>query len=238
MIELSLEVVQAGLPKKFKGVITQSTIDEINHLAKDPDYGEEFKEAVITHTSILGGNEKWSMAQYITAVKFYSLTACGTSQVKAYTKVFPERLQARLDRDQGVEDMRGEASRFNGSELVNKIRNQALVPLHLVNQGTAQKAINILTDIAINGRSEVARVSAASALLKELKPPEAAKIELDISIDKGTVIDDYEQAMRAMVAQQKELIAQGGDLKAITNASIKRPEEPIIDVEVDDELSD
>ena len=38
------------------------------------------------------------------------------------------------------------------------------------------------------------------------------------------MIDDYEMVMRRMVEKQKELIAAGGDIKQITNASIKREE--------------
>lgn len=230
--ELTVDLVSGLVPKQYRNSVDQELVDELNRLSEDPEYGEEFKQNILTSTTVLGGpNSKWSLGMYVDAVKYFSLTAAQMSQVDAYTIVFPDRLQRRLDRGETKDDMRGEAARYNSSDLVNKIRQQALVPLHLVNQGNVQLAINVLVDIAVKGRSEVARVNAANALLKELRPPETAKIELDIAIDKGSIIDDYESAMHAMVAKQKELIEQGGDLKAIANASIKKAE--YVDVEVE-----
>jgi hypothetical protein len=230
--DLSLELVQGLVPKHYKNSVTQELIDDLNRLSRDPDYGEEFKQSMLTSTSILGGaNSKWSLAMYVDAVKYFSLTAAQMSQADAYIAVFPERFQSRLDRGETKEDIRGEASRYNNSELVNKIRQQALVPLHLVNQGNVQIAINVLVDIATRGRSEMARVSAANGLLKELRAPESSKIEKDVGINKGNIIDDYEKAMLKMVAEQKRLIEAGGDLKSIANASIKVSD--AIEVEID-----
>ena len=230
--ELSLEGLKLNLPKRFRGVVNQDIVDEINHLVEDPDYGEEFKDSVLTYTDILSGKENWSMAKYLEAVKFYSLTAIGHSQVDAYIKVFPDRLEARISRGQGKEEMRGEAARFNGTELVSRIRNQALVPLHLVNQANVQLGINTLVKIATNGKSEIARVNAATALLKELKPPEAQKIEIDMSVREGDAILDLKEQLAEMAEAQLKAVDRGqvtvGQLGAL------KPKEEVIEVEVDE----
>ena len=219
--DLSLELVQGLVPKHYKNSVTQELIDDLNRLSRDPDYGEEFKQSMLTSTSILGGaNSKWSLAMYVDAVKYFSLTAAQMSQADAYIAVFPERFQSRLDRGETKEDIRGEASRYNNSELVNKIRQQALVPLHLVNQGNVQIAINVLVDIATRGRSEVAKVSAATALLKELRPAETAKIELDVNISNKDSIADLRKATEELAIAQRQSIEAGQAVKFIAESRI------------------
>lgn len=222
MSKLSLEAMQINLPKTYKKSITQEIVDEINHLTDDPDYGQEFKEAFTTYTTILSGKESFSLSHYISAVKFYSLTAAGLPLVRAYVKVFPDRLQTRLDRGQSIEDMGGEASRFNTTDAVNKIRSQALVPLHLVNQGTTQLAINTLTTLMLKGRSEVARVSAATALLKELRPPETQHVELQLGLS-DAALDAQAKTNETLITiaeNQQRLLKAGVDINDLQQIHI------------------
>ena len=231
MSKLSVDVMKATVPKGYKKHITQEVIDEINNLSEDPDYGEEFKESFSTYTTILAGKESFTLEQYINAVKFYSLTATALPLVKAYVKIFPERLQARVDRGQTINDMGGEASRYNGSEAVNKIRAQALVPLHLVNQGTTQLAINTLTSLMLKGKSEVARVSAATALLKELRPPEAQQVELQLGLSDAALEAQAKtnDTLISIAENQRRLLASGASLNDIQQIHITT-----IDAEVEE----
>jgi hypothetical protein len=214
---LTLEVMKEQVPKNYKNSITQEVVDEINKLVEDPDYGEEFRDAYLTHTNILSGKENFSLKTYANAIKFYSLTAAGLPAVRAYVKVFPERLQARIDRGQTINDMPGEASRFNSSDAVNKIRAQALIPIHLVNQGTVQKAINSLTTIMLNGKSEVARVSAATALLKELRPPETQQVELQLGMSDAALEAQAKQneQLASIAENQRKLLMAGANINDI-----------------------
>jgi len=218
---LTKELLDSIVPKQYKKQVDDDLVDHLNLISEDPDYGEEFKQNILTSTSILGGkNSKWSLAMYVDAVKYFSLTAAQMSQVDAYTAIFPERLQVRLDRGETKEDMRGEASRYNNSELVNRIREQALVPLHLTNQGNVQVGINVLVDIATHGRSEVARVSAATALLKELRPAETTKIELDIGVSNVDSIADLRKATEELAIAQRQSIEAGNAVKSIAESKI------------------
>ena len=230
--ELKLDYMLSIVNKRHKKVLTQEVVDDINVLTSDPEYGQEFQNAIVTHTSILEGKDGWSLNQYIDAVKFYSLTAAANSQVDAYVKVFPDRLQARLDRGQDKDDMRGEASRFNATELVNRIRSNALVPLHLVNQGTTQLAINTLTKLMLSGRSEVARVSAATALLKELRPPEAQHVELQLGMSDAAIEAHAKQAtqLTEIAENQRRLLQAGANINDIQQIHITT-----IDAEVDED---
>lgn len=232
---LSLEYFKEMLGKRRGKMITQEFVDDFNHLVAEPDYGEEFKNSFVTALSILDGSTAgWSMRQYLDAVKFYSLTAGGFTATSAYCTVFPERLQVRIDRGQGKKDISGEASRFNSTELVNAIRSQSLIPIHLVNQGTVQLAINELTSIMIEGRSEVARVSAATALLKELRPPEAQKVELQVGLtDEARTAQAAQNSQLASIAEnQRKLLEAGHDITDIQRLHITKT---YVDAEVEDE---
>jgi len=230
--KLTKELVKASLGKKFTGEINDNVIDEINLLIDDPDYGEAFKENMITYTSVLSGKDTWSLQMYLDATKFFSLTSMGDSQAKAYCKVFPDRFQSRLDRGEGQNEIAGEASRYSGSKLVNAIREQSQVPFHLRNQGAAQDALNQLLYLMMNARSDVAKVSAATAVLKETRPPEAQRIEMQVGLSDQAVEQQERQnsALRDIAVNQRKLLEQGYSLDEVQKIHVTRTHD-IIDVE-------
>ena len=95
-----------------------------------------------------------------------------------------------------------------------------------------QDALNVQHALMNNEEiSPKVRSDAANSILTHLKPPEDKNIEIDVGVNQGSVIEDYQKAMVMMVRKQKELIEAGGDLLSITNAAIKKPDvEPIIDI--------
>jgi len=223
-VELTLEVVRATLPKSHTKGVSQETIDEINRLVEDPDYGEAFRENMITYTSVLSGKDTWSLQMYLDATKFFSLVSMGDSQAKAYCKVFPERLQSRLDRGEGQNEIAGEASRYSGSKLVNAIREQSQVPFHLRNQGASQDALNQLLYLMMNARSDVVKVSAATAVLKETRPPEAQRVELQVGLSDIAVEQQEKQnsALRDIASNQRKLLEQGYSLDEVQQIHVTR----------------
>jgi len=240
MKALTVEYLQEQLPKKKKSLVTPEVIDHINKLAEDPDYGEYFIECTVNYLDIVGkGTDKnirgWSVDEYLNAVKYFSLMSTGMSQAKAYAKVFPERLQSRLDRGQTINDMAGEASRYNQSELVNKIREQATVPFHLVNQHVRQKAVNRLESLMTHARSEVAMVNAATALLKELRPPEAHQVELQVGLsDEAREVQQKQtNALLDIANNQRRLLEAGYSIEEIQQIHIKKDD--AVDAELEDE---
>ena len=225
---LELEQTKNLVPKKYKKMIDQETIDELNKLILDPEYGEQFKEDFLTYNNVLEHNANWSISKYIDAIKYYSLIQCGHSQVDAYCKVFPDRLADRLSKGYTRADIAGEASRFNKSQLINKIRTQALVPLHLVNQHNVQLAINTLADQCVNARYDRDKIAAATALLKELKAPETAKLEIDMKVDTGDAIADLRKATEELALEQLQTIKAGKAVKEIAEMNL------IVDVEIEE----
>ena len=234
MSKVTKELLKEMVPKKYKGIISEGSISEINKLIDDPDYGEEFRESMLTHLDILSGKEPWTLNQYMDAIKYYSLTAVGLTQVDAYTEVFPERLQSRLDSGQTRNDMSGEASRFNKTDLVNRIRERALVPLHLVNQGTLQLAINKATELMINAKSEKVQGDMALGLIKELRPPEMQKVELQIGLNEEAQAarDRSDQKLVEIAQNQRLLLESGMKIEDIQKIHMQKDS---IDADISDE---
>jgi len=233
---ITLDVLKAVTPKKSRGMITEELVDKLNSWNEDPKLLGGFQDNVLSYIGVLKDG-RFKIADYMNAVRFVSYKLIGHTDIDAYAITFPERYQRLIDEGEDRNSIAPYVSMYKKNKLVVQIFEQTIVPSHVLNAPMHQEALNELMRLGLTAKSEIARGTALNNVLVHTKAPETAKVELDMSIDKGTVIDDYEQAMRAMVVQQKELISQGGDLKSITNASIKRPEEPIIDVEVDNELS-
>ena len=187
--DITIEQLVKAVPKINKNSVTPAFLKEINELRNNIDYGEEFIENLTSHTNLLNGaGNRWSFKNYYNAVKYYSLMCGGGyTQLKAYAEVFPELVESNRLKGNLIENLLGNASRFNNSKLVNKIREQSMIPIYLLHQGTVHRAINVLLDIAENGRSEMARSSSASTLLKELKAPDTLQLEKEV----GSGITNY-----------------------------------------------
>ena len=93
--ELSLDLVQSQLKPQQRLTVTQETLDEIHHLAADPDYGQEFLDSYLDHLNIFKENPKRSHSQYLSAIKFFTQVEAGNSLTDAYIKTFPQRYEDR-----------------------------------------------------------------------------------------------------------------------------------------------
>jgi len=234
-MEVNLDLVQAQLGKKKQHLVTDETVSELNKLIADPDYGEEFLDSYMSYFNIMEKNNKWSMDNYMNAMKFFTLLEVGDSQVSAYAKVFPTRLQARLDRDQTIEDMRGEASRYNASALVNEIRKVSAIPIQLIHRNLLHEAILKQADLMTNPRvSPAVQQKASETLIRELKPIEDSTVNIKVGLD-----DEAKTQNRQLVdhigkiaLNQQKMLAAGMGIEEIQklNVNIAHPDE-VIDVE-------
>ena len=217
---LELETLRDQLGKKKGGLVTQDTVDELNRLIEDPDYGEEFLDAYGQFFNVMDGNSQWSTPKYMNAVKFFTLMESGYLAVDAYVKVFPERLAARHSRNQSKSQMGGEASRYNASQLVNEIRKVANVSVKLIHRHTFHDAIAVTARMMYDtSMSPAVRQKAAEVLIRELKPEEDKQINVTVT-NEGSAIDELRKATEALVIEQRRSIEAGVAVKWIAESSI------------------
>jgi len=231
----TLEEVLSKVPKDMKKRLTQTSIDIINRIEDGKSYDEgEFSDLLVNYNHILQSG-RYKVDDYIKAVHFVGIYQNnGGNQSRAWCQTFPDKVEAR--RKRGMSDYTsGGPPEYFGSKLVQSILAQAVIPTRIFHAHKEHEAVIKLHELMMNksGKtSERIQMESANSLLSHLKAPDAAKVEIDIGVT-HSVADDYEAAMNKMVESQLDLIAKGGDIKAITNASIKKPDVDVIDVEAE-----
>lgn len=229
--DITIEELQKMFPKK-KATISEKTVKLVNSVQNDPEFdGSKLIDTMMSYQNVMLKNSS-SIEQYLDAVRFCAYVECEETAIEAYKRTFchrdfvTERWDAETD-SIPYKELVSASARYRKSPMVIDILAQADVPLYLMFQGARYQAVNVLADKMVNARYDKDQISAAKALLENVKPPDNVQIEMEIGVDTGSVIDDYEKAMSAMVEKQLELIAQGADLKDVTNAKIN-----VIDVEI------
>jgi hypothetical protein len=233
--DLTLDLVQSQLKPKQRLLVGQETIEEINKLANDPDYGEEFLDVYLDHLNILKENTRRSHDQYLSAVKFFSLVEAENSLTDAYIKTFPDRFHARKKNQEGFDKsiMRGEASRYNASQMVSEIRRVATIPVQLIHRHTLHEAIMVQAELMRTGKSEFVRQKASAVLIAELKPTEDATLNIKVEDGSTSVIEELQKAAQALAMQQRDSVATGTPIKTISAARIQEQGD-IVDGEFED----
>lgn len=223
--EVTLSLLKSQLtPAQLKRV-DDSTLEEVNKLAHDPDYGPEFLESYIDHLHVLDKVGTRSHDNYLRAMKFFSLVQTGNKLVDAYIKVFNDRWEERLikyggDEDKARDTMRGEASRYNQTKMLIEIRKIATVPVQLVHMHLLHEAILEQADLMRNARSEMVRQKAGEVLIKELKPVEDATLTVEVADGSRSAIADLQRATQKLASMQRKHVEDGTPLKDIAEAKI------------------
>ena len=236
--ELTADELKKRFPSKSK-TITDETVELINQANSDPNFnGDEFLSTMYDYENVMYKN-KASIKEFITALKFCAyLEAEGDNYTEAYkrARANDEFVIARLNMptdSSEYKELTFAASRYRKTPMVKDILTQADMPLYLMFQGARYKAVKTLADEMLTAQYSKDRISAADKLLTHVKPPENAKIELDVSVKQDSIIDKYEAMITSLVKTQQKQIAEGEDLRKVTNVAIiskKDQEEDIIDV--------
>lgn len=199
-------------------MITQDVVDTLNGLEGEEgiDFADVVKGRLLSHSKILGSGT-YQMKDYINAIKYVSYKLLDHPNIDAYMLTFPDRYQRLLDLHKALGDeahirvrkISSYVAEYNQTELVAKVTEQSLVPIHILNVPARQDALNVLTEIMVHGKSEKERVNAADAVLVHTKPPETTKISMDVNVSGSDAIADMQATMRELALVQQKSIAIG-----------------------------
>jgi hypothetical protein len=204
--KLTIAQLCGGLPSRMRKYVTQDMVDVVND-TEDGDFREHYRNNVMSFTTVLQEG-KYKTLDYINAVKFVSFKLLGDGNTLAYSKTFPDRYQRLVDKGITGKNISSYSTAYNRGELVNKIMEQSLVPIHILNLDIHQEAINVQAELMRDAKSETVRQKAAECLIIQLKAPEASKIEIDVSYNNDS-IDELRATTRALAQQQLKLIKSG-----------------------------
>lgn len=229
MTALTIEQFQQALPDKVKKSINQELIDNINTTLAEPELFEQYRDNLISYASVMKDG-KFKIREYVNAVKYVSHKLMGCSNIDAYSKTFPDKIQRFANQNVAAKDIASYVTAYNKSKLVNLIFEQTLIPSYVLNQDLYQKALNVQADLMIAAKSEKVRTDAANSLLSHLKPPEIKKVELDIGVKEDSSIAQLRQATLELARQQRMSMEAGQTSAAEVAHSRVIPAE-VIDVE-------
>jgi len=198
----------SALPKKMRKSVTPTVLDGVNKLIQEPSLRENFRDNLVSYTSVMNDG-RFKISSYISAVKYVSHKLLGATNVKAYSHTFPDRYKRLVDSGASSKTINSYCTAYNKTQLVNKILEQTMVPVHILNADLHQKAINVQAGLMVSANSEKVRCDAANSLLTHLKPPETVKMELDVNIKQDKSIDDLRASTLELANLQQAQIKQG-----------------------------
>ena len=208
MTPMTIDEFKAALPEKVRKSVNQDLIDQINSVLSEPELYEQYRENLLSYTKVMADG-KFQVPQYLSAVKYVSFKLQGASNIEAYSKTFPEKIQRFTQQGVSAKDIASYVTAYNKSKLVNLLFEQTLVPFWVLNQDMYQKALNVQAELMMSANSEKVRTDAANSLLTHLKPPEVKKVELDIGTKEDSSISQLRQATIELARQQKMLLEAG-----------------------------
>lgn len=207
-MKLTLDNVKKAVPAKLKDSIEQSFVDKLNNLANDPIIADQIRNNFISYAHVINDG-KFSIEEYLSAVKYVSFKLMNLTNVDSYARTFPQRYAGLLAKGTSQKDIASYVSAYNRGKLVNLILEQTLVPSWVLNQDIYQKAINTQAELMNNAKSERVKCMAADSILKALAKPEAAGPLVNIDMKETSGINELKQALVELAANQKKSIEKG-----------------------------
>lgn len=226
--DITVQSFQNLLPKGTRFNVDQTLVDSINNMIADEEVREHFRDNLITYTTVLQSG-MYRLDQYINAVRYVSFKMMGGSNVVAYQRTFTDKYTKWLAAGKQPGEIASYVSAFHKSKLVMAIFEQAVIPVHVLNAGHFQQAINVQVEIMNDGEvSDKVRSDAANSLLTHLKAPETKKIELDIGVGSVSAIDELRNAVKMMTDAQSASLKNGtANARTLAHSSII-PKEKLI----------
>lgn len=221
-LEFTKNEIMEALPPQVKRGVNAKVIDKLNDALADPDMFMVMRENLVSYTNVMQKG-KFSLENYIDAVKYISYKLMGASNLQAYRKTHPDRYHSMKERGLSEKDIASMISAYNKTKLVNLIYEQTLIPTWIMNADNLQKAINTQVEIMTNeNNSPKVRSDAANSIMTHIKRPESTKIELDVSHkDNGALADLRAQTSLYVEAQRELLMKQQITAKEAAHSKIQ-----------------
>lgn len=204
---------------------SQELVTTLNAL--ETDGADLVRENWLTHANILREGT-YSMEQYTTAIKYVSLKQMGHTNQQAYSIALSDRYQELVAKGYDDQRISSHVAAYHKGALVQKLLAQSTIPLYMLYQDEAHKAVKTLVDVMENEEaSPRTRAEAADKLLNHIKRPEAAKVELEVTQKQGDGMMELHAMMRDLAQKQLAAIAAGGSVKQVANLPLNK-REPIL----------
>ena len=223
---ISQEQIELALGSK-RNWASQELVTTLNTL--ESDGADLVRENWLTHANVLREGT-YSLDQYTTAIKYVSLKQMGHTNQQAYSIALAERYQELVAKGYDEQRISSHVAAYHKGALVQKLLAQSTVPLYMLYQDEAHKAIKTLVQIMTEPNASFkTRAEAADKLLTHVKRPEAAKIELEVSQKASDGMTELTVLMRDLAQKQLAAINAGGNVKDVANLPLNKREPLLIE---------
>lgn len=205
---ISKEELVDALPPQMRKGMNDATYASLAVALSNPDELERFKENFITFTTALKDG-KYSIQQYIDAVKYVSFKKMGMTNLESFKRTFPNKMKRYNAEGKSVAAINAFVSGYNSTKIVTNIFEHSMIPIHVLNQDAVQEAINAQLKILRTSKNDLAIVKAADSLMNHLKPPVDTKIQLDVSVDNSSYLEDIRNETERLAEVQHAAIKKG-----------------------------
>ena len=220
MENLSIDQFKRCLPSNLKGNVTDSIVERFNEVLNDPIAREAIADNLLGFTNVISQG-KFKLESYLYAVKYVTYKAMGDTNIQAYRKTFPQRVQDLIDKGVPDKDINSMVSAYNKSKLVTLLFEAMMIPTYILNQDVFQEAINVQRKLMLDPTVKpLVRCQAAKALMDTLKPPEVKQMELAVSVKETDTVTELRKATTELARAQIDALRKGGSLEAILNSKI------------------
>lgn len=204
---------------------SQELVTTLNSI--ETDGADLVRENWLTHANVLREGT-YSLDQYTTAIKYVSLKQMGHTNQQAYSIALADRYQELVAKGYDDQRISSHVSAYHKGALVQKILAQSTVPLYMLYQDEAHKAIKTLVQVMTEPNASFkTRAEAADKLLTHIKRPEAAKVELEVSQKASDGMNELTAMMRDLAKKQLAAIESGESVRTVANLPLNK-REPIL----------
>lgn len=206
--EVTGEILREVLPRNSTQEFADNIAQRVQKLLSDeePEFRDNLRDNIIGYADIVKQG-RYKITDYLNAVRFVSWRLADNTFEACYKRTFPDRYQRLLDDGRSKKEISSYVSAYSNNKLVVALLEQSLTPSYILNADVFQKAINTQLQIMQDEDvSHMVRVTAADSLLKHLKQPETAKIELDLKVDNADAMNELREVTRSLREAQRSAI--------------------------------
>lgn len=197
---------------------SEELLNTLNNL--EVDGADLVRENWLTHANILREGT-YSMDQYMSAIKYVSLKQMGHNNQQAYSIALADRYQDLVAKGYDDKRISSHISAYHKGALVQKLLSQSTIPLYMLYQDEAHKAVHTLVQIMTDPNvSFKVRSDSADKLLNHIKRPETAKVELNVTHGQADGMQELQVMMRDLAKKQLTALESGADVLKIANLPV------------------
>lgn len=216
---LDIDIVKASLPSKVRHLVTPELIDRLNQL-QDPNVAPLVRQGFINYSDALRETSRVKIEDYVNAVTYVTFKSMGLSNLDAYIKTFPDRVNRLYSEGKERSDICQYSSAYSSNKLVQDILQKNMIAFHVRYQDARDRAMNILMDLALYSKSDKVRCDACNNILSHTEPPKDSPL-LQVNIQKNTVINDLEATLNKFAKQQVLAVEQGASVNTCIDVPIE-----------------